>query len=84
MGEVLTQESLIKHFFTQPESDGGNDTVHDIVDLTLCFQDTAIFYSIVVVFWILAIVRFLFAGNVNIPSVPLNIINVAKCVSVKL
>ena len=54
------------------------------MDLTLCFQDTAVFYSIVIMFWIIAAVRFLFAGNVNISPVPQNIINVAKCVSVKL
>ena len=54
------------------------------MDLTLCFQDTAVFYSIVIVFLIIAAVRFLFAGNVNISPVPRNIINAAKCVSVKL
>jgi hypothetical protein len=51
----------------------------DSVDFSLCFQDTAILYAIVVIFWILSAVNFLCA-NGNKPSIPFNWKNVTKIV----
>ncbi|XP_065898603.1 multidrug resistance-associated protein 1-like isoform X2 [Dysidea avara] len=44
----------------RPDYIGVNDTWHDEVDLAQCFQDTAVLYSICVIFWVLAALRFVF------------------------
>ena len=51
-------------FFVQPHRRpdylATDDNWHDEVDLSQCFQDTAVLYSICVVLWVLAALRFFF------------------------
>ena len=44
----------------RPEDIGVNDTWYDEVDLSLCFEDTAILYAICIIFWLLAALWFVF------------------------
>ena len=53
---------------------------HDNVDLPLCFQDTAVLYSILTVFWLLAAIKFL-CGDTTKPAVPFSWLNIVKSVS---
>lgn len=54
---------------------------HDRVDITLCFQDTAVLFGICAVFWLLTAINFIF-GNSSKPSIPRGWLNIAKIVSV--
>ena len=56
---------------------------HDHVDLSLCFEDTAILYGICALFWILAGFKFLCGNNVK-PSIRFNLLHMAKLVSLVL
>ena len=56
---------------------------HDHVDLSLCFEDTAILYGICALFWILAGFKFLCGNNVK-PSIRFNLLHMAKLVSLLL
>ena len=42
----------------RPDYIGVSDTWHDEVDLSQCFQDTAVLYYICVMLWVLAALRF--------------------------
>ena len=54
---------------------------HDGVDLTLCFQDTAILCTILFLFCFFGSLRLVCGHGNNRPGVPFNLINVAKIVS---
>ena len=57
----------------------GNGTWHDEVDLSRYFQETAVLYTICVIFWILAALRFY--CYVKLPHLPYSWLNVTKIVS---
>ena len=63
----------------RPNYIGVNDTWHDEVDLSQCFQDTAVLYSICVIFWILAALRFVFLARR--PPLSYSWLSVTKMVS---
>ena len=56
-----------------------NDTWYDEVDLSRCFQETAVLYTICVIFWILAFLRF--CCYVKQPYLSYSWLNIAKIVS---
>lgn len=61
-------------------NESGGYVWHDSVDLTLCFEDTAILFGICAIFWILTAIGFLIGGS-NKPSIPRGWLNIAKIVS---
>ena len=63
----------------RPDDIGVNDTWHDEVDLSLCFEDTAILYAICVIFWLLAALRFVL--HTKQPPLPCSKLSVTKIVS---
>ena len=63
----------------RPDDIGVNDTWYDEVDLSLCFEDTAILYAICIIFWLLAALRFVFYTKQ--PPLPFSKLNVTKTVS---
>lgn len=50
---------------------------HDSVDISLCFEDTAVLYSVCVIFWLLGGVAFLCANSVK-PRIAFNQLHAAK------
>ena len=58
-----------------------NQTCHDEVDLTLCFQDTVILYGICVMFLVLALLECVVTKRNRRPSVQFSVLNVTKIVS---
>ena len=63
----------------RPDDVGVNDTWYDEVDLSLCFEDTAILYAICTIFCLMAVLRFVF--SVKQPPLPFSKLNVTKIVS---
>ena len=63
----------------RPDDIGVNDTWYDEVDLSLCFEDTAILYAICIIFWLLAALRFVF--HTKQPPLPFSKLNITKIVS---
>ena len=57
-----------------------NETCHDDVDLTLCFEDTAILYLICASLWFLAGLEFLTTKRKSQASIPLSVLNVSRIV----
>ena len=58
-----------------------NESVwHDEVDITQCFNDTAVLYSIAVIFLVFTFIKFL-CGRGNKPAIPFSYLNVIKIVS---
>ena len=60
-----------------------NQTCHDEVDLTLCFQYTAILVGICVILWVLAAFEFL-TTRFSRPATPFNTLNITRIVSLLL
>ena len=58
-----------------------NQTCHDEVDLTLCFQETAILYGICVTFWLLAGFEFITRRRRR-PVTPFNPLNITRIVRI--
>lgn len=54
---------------------------HDEVDLTLCFEDTAILYSICALFYLLAALEFLCSNHKHVQRTPLGYLHLLKLVS---
>lgn len=54
-----------------------NATCHDEVDFSLCFEDTAILYSICAIFWLLAGLELLFLKSAR-PRISFNWLNTTK------
>ena len=62
---------------------GSNVTnCYDEVDLSLCFEDTAILYMICAIFWVLAGFSFVCITNNTRPSLKVGILHVAKLVCI--
>ncbi len=69
-----------------PNCPGNRTSCYDEVDLSLCFEDSAIFYGIVAFFLLLAVFWFISAipvvcGSQTRPRIPLGVLHVAKLVS---
>ncbi len=69
-----------------PNCPGNRTSCYDEVDLSLCFEDSAIFYGIVAFFLFLAVFWFISAipvvcGSQTRPRIPLGVLHVTKLVS---
>ena len=60
---------------------GGNDTCHDSVDVSLCFEDTTILIGICVIFWLLAGLDFLVSTCSTTKSLPYSRVHACKQVT---
>ncbi len=88
---VLHVRTYICILLLIPQWDGPNcpdnrTSCYDEVDLSLCFEDSAIFYGIVALFLFLAVFWFISAipvvcGSQTRPSIPIGLLHVAKLVS---
>ena len=63
-----------------PKCPANRTHCYDEVDLSLCFEDSAILYGIVGLFWLLAAILFL-CGNGIRPRLPVSLLHTAKIVS---
>ena len=78
--------SIIIYNFQRRDNDTllSNESIwHDQVDITLCFTDTAVLYSIAVIFWICTCFKFV-CGRSNRSAIPFNYLNLIKIVSCSL
>jgi len=53
---------------------------HDEVDLSICFEDSAVLYGIFILFWFLAGLEFLLGRSNGKPKIHFNLLHAAKLV----